>query len=132
MDDDYSHPEDIVSDMMEFMFLCRELSVCQQINVSLCDSLGDIATRVKELIDYHNLNSPYPMIAETGPYLLNASKKEFPPIEMLAHYVTGNLKTPPRRVYRRIDELLRTYLPREKRTRTGNFFSNFTLRRKKY
>tara|TARA_Y100000996_G_scaffold398512_3_gene366617 strand:+ start:137 stop:1330 length:1194 start_codon:yes stop_codon:yes gene_type:complete len=85
--------QEIVSDIMEFMFIIIELRYCgERLNCLFCNNLTDMTERllqIKKKYDNFNLNT-YPMISKNGNNLLELLGADIPrvtPVELLVAYI---------------------------------------------
>ena len=84
--------KEIVSDIMEFMFIVIELHRCgKAVNCNFCDNSYNMSKRVAMLLAKYAVNlKTHPMISETGPSLLTLTGASIPllrPQEMVNYYI---------------------------------------------
>ena len=123
----YVDTEEIVSDIMEFIFIIIEMKFCgKRLNCLFCKNLTDMAERLVELKDkYDNFRlNTYPMISETGNTLMELLGSDIPrvnPAELLAAYLELDLDPydyTATMVYNSVMETLNSVLNREIKTKS--------------
>ena len=90
--------KEVVSDIMEFMFIAIELNMCgRKLNCVFCDNSINMARRLNELIDKYE-DTYYPLISgrkqTTLLELVGANVPVLSPLEMLSHYLLYNKVEP--------------------------------------
>ena len=117
--------EEIISNMMEFMFLNIILSNCANINCKFCNNSSNIFNRILELIrKYVNRDVTMPLVSlnQTNPVetlldLNNINFKLLSPNGMLFYYLKINGKTTNDKknaFIEHIGSLIKTYMPHTK------------------
>ena len=121
----YVDTEEIVSDIMEFIFIIIEMKFCgERLNCVFCKNLTDMAERLVELKDkYDNFRlNTYPMISENGNTLMELLGGDIPrvnPAELLVAYLELDpYDYETTMVYQSVMETLNSVLNREIKTKT--------------
>jgi len=121
----YVDTEEIVSDIMEFIFIIIEMKFCgERLNCVFCKNLTDMAERLVELKDkYDNFRlNTYPMISENGNTLMELLGGDIPrvnPAELLVAYLELDpYDYETTMVYHSVMETLNSVLNREIKTKS--------------
>ena len=84
--------KEIVSDIMEFMFITIELHRCgKSLDSKFCNNTYEMSKKITMLVEkYSRKLESHPMISETGPSLLDLTGVSIPllrPQEMVNYYI---------------------------------------------
>ena len=123
----YVDTEEIVSDIMEFIFIIIEMKFCgERLNCVFCKNLTDMAERLVELKDkYDNFRlNTYPMISENGNTIMELLGVDIPrvnPAELLVAYLELDpYDYETTMVYNSVMETLNSVLNREIKTKSNS------------